>query len=118
MSPSPVYARGHPIRQRAFRRSRRVGVEGGVVAEQRRAIGADDLGGVAHVEVDMRMIERRQLALAHELPRADLDHRDAGGVVEMRNDPVRHVFVPHPAAVSVDCRAAPASNSSRRARRP
>ena len=33
------------------------------------------------------MIERRHLALAHELARADFDHRDAGGVVEVRNDP-------------------------------
>jgi hypothetical protein len=43
----------------------------------------------------MRVIERRQLALAHEFPRADLDDRDAWRIVEMRNDPLGHVFVPH-----------------------
>ena len=32
------------------------------------------------------MVERSQFPLAHELPRADLDHRDARGVVEVRND--------------------------------
>jgi hypothetical protein len=43
----------------------------------------------------MRVIERRQLALAHEFLRADLDDRDAWRIVEMRNDPLGHVFVPH-----------------------
>jgi hypothetical protein len=85
---------GHPIRQRALGRSRRMGVEAGIVAEQRGAIGTYDLGGVAHVQVDVGMIERRHLALAHEFARADLDHRDAGGVVEVRNDPVRHAVRP------------------------
>jgi hypothetical protein len=28
-------------------------------------------------------------------PRADLDDRDAWRIVEMRNDPLGHVFVPH-----------------------
>jgi hypothetical protein len=84
----------HPIRQRTLGRSRRMGVEAGIVAEQRGAIGTYDLGGVAHVQVDVGMIERRHLALAHEFARADLDHRDAGGVVEVRNDPVRHAVRP------------------------
>lgn len=39
----------------------------------------------------MRMIERRQFALAHELPRPDLDDRDARCVVEVRNDSLSHV---------------------------
>ena len=39
----------------------------------------------------MRMIEWRQFALAHELPRADLDDPDARRVVEMRNDSLGHV---------------------------
>ncbi len=39
----------------------------------------------------MRMIEWRQFAFAHELPRPDLDDRDAGRVVEVRNDPLGHV---------------------------
>ena len=34
----------------------------------------------------MRMIERRQLADAHEFARADLDDRNARRIVEMRND--------------------------------
>ncbi len=46
--------------------------------------------GVAHVEEDMRMVERRHLADAHELLGADLDDRHAGGVVEMGNDALRH----------------------------
>ena len=85
----------YPVGQCAFRRARRVGIERGVVAEQRRAIGTDDFGSVAHIEIYMRVIERRQLALAHEFPRADLDDRDAWRIVEMRNDPLGHVFVPH-----------------------
>src|SRR6478609_9274985 len=67
-----------------------MGVEGGIQTEQGRAIWTDDLGGVAHVEIDMGMVERRHFALAHELVRADLDHRDAGRVMEMRNDLVGH----------------------------
>src|ERR1700736_2666748 len=62
-------------RQRAVRRARGMGIEGGVVAEQCRAIGADDLGGVAHVEEHVRMVHWRQFPHAHELLRADLDDR-------------------------------------------
>jgi hypothetical protein len=55
----------------------------------------------------MRVIERSQFALAHELARADLDDRDARRVVEVRNDPLRHVVRP-PSAVAalpiVTCR--------------
>src|SRR5262245_26258331 len=74
----------------AFRRARRVGIERGIVAIERRAIRADDLGGVAHIEEHVRMVERRELPFAHELLRADLDHGHAGRVVEMGNDPVGH----------------------------
>ena len=35
-------------------------IERGVVAEQRRAVGADDLPVAAHVEIDVRVIEWRQ----------------------------------------------------------
>ena len=45
--------------QRAVRRPRRVRIERRIVAVERRAIGADDLVVVAHVEEDVRMIERR-----------------------------------------------------------
>jgi hypothetical protein len=38
----------------------------------------------------MRVIERRIGADAHEFLRADLDHGDAGIVVEVRNDMVGH----------------------------
>src|SRR6266508_6539620 len=81
---------GRRCRQRTFRRPCRVGIERRVVAIECRAIGADDLGGVAHVEEDVRMVERGRLADAHELPGADLDHRHARGVVEMGYVALRH----------------------------
>src|SRR5712671_1155568 len=74
----------------AFGRPRRTRVERGIVAVERRAIGADDLGVAAHVEKHMRMVVRRTGADAHELARPDLDHRNAGIVVEMGNDGFRH----------------------------
>src|SRR5262249_31148231 len=60
--------------QGAFGRPRRVRIERRIVAEQGRAVRADDLAVVAHVEEHVRMIERRQCADAHELLGADLDH--------------------------------------------
>src|SRR5215467_1531435 len=69
-------------------------LERGIVSEQRRAIGTDDLARIAHVEEHMRVIEWSQFTLAHELARADLDDRDARRVVEMRNDPLCHVLCP------------------------
>src|SRR5712691_3627829 len=80
---------GGLVRQRAFRRASLV-VERGIVTEQRRAIGADDLGRVAHVEIDMRVVKGRQFALAHEFVRPDLDHRHARRVVKVGNDLVGH----------------------------
>ena len=65
-------------------------IERRVEPVQRRAIGADDLVVVAEIEKNMRMIEGRIGADAHELLRADLDHRDASIVVEVRNDMVGH----------------------------
>jgi hypothetical protein len=61
------------------------------MTKQRRAIGTDDLGSVSHVKEYMRVIEWWQFANAHELPRADIDHRDAGSIVEVWNDGIRHV---------------------------
>jgi len=61
------------------------------VAKQRRAIGADDLAGVSHVEEHMWVIEGRQFADTHEFPRADLDHRDTRRIVKVRNDRISHV---------------------------
>jgi hypothetical protein len=78
------------VRERAFRRARGMWVEALVVAEQRRAIGADDLGGIAHVEKHVGMIERGLLAHAHEFMGADLDDGDTGGVVEVRNYSIGH----------------------------
>src|SRR5687768_6192469 len=76
--------------QGAGRRARRVGAERRIVPIERRAIRADDLGFIAHVEVHVRMVERRLRANALELARADLDHGHAGVVVEMRNDVLNH----------------------------
>lgn len=69
-------------------------VELGVVAEQRGAIFADDFGIVAHVAEDMRMVEGRPCADAHEFLGSDLDHRNTGIVLEMRNDVIGHIAEP------------------------
>ena len=76
--------------QCAFRRPRRVRLERRIVAVERRAIGADIFGVVAHVAEHMGMVERRLGADAHEFPGADVDHGNAGVVVEVGNDRVRH----------------------------
>src|SRR5882757_3913747 len=83
---------GDLVLQHAFRRPGLAGAEVGGVAIQRRAIGTDDLVVVAEIEEHMRVIERRVGADAHELLRADLDDRNAGIVVEVRNDVIGHVF--------------------------
>src|SRR6478609_2427549 len=72
---------GHPVLQDAFRRTGFAGLQVGGEAVQRRAVGADDLVVIAEVEEDVRMIERRVGAHAHELLRADLDDGDTGIVV-------------------------------------
>jgi hypothetical protein len=76
--------------QYAFRRARLVGRQRGVVAIERRAIGAHILNVLARVAEDMRMVLWRQRTDAHEFLGADLDERNAGLVVEMRNDFVCH----------------------------
>ena len=73
-------------------------IERGIVPVERRAIRTDDFGVVAHVEKDMRVIERGQGAHAHELPGADFDHRNARLIVKMGNDGVRHGRIPIRAA--------------------
>jgi hypothetical protein len=45
---------------------------------------------VAHVAIDMRVIERRQGPDAHKFPSADLDDRNAEVIVEVRDDGVCH----------------------------
>ena len=69
---------------------RQVMIELGIVAIERRAIFADDLVVVAHVAEDVRMVEGRLRPDAHEFTGPDLDHRDAGVVVEMRYGVVGH----------------------------
>jgi hypothetical protein len=71
---------------------RRVGVERRIVPIQRRAVRADDLPIVAHIEEDMRMIVRGLGANAHELAGADLDDSDTRIVVEVRDDMFGHDF--------------------------
>jgi hypothetical protein len=77
-------------------RSRRIGL---VAPRADRARGradtalsnrADDLVVAAHVEKNVRMIEWRFRAHAHEFARTNFDLRQARVVVKMRNDMVRH----------------------------
>src|SRR6266702_1073326 len=65
-------------------------VERRIVTIQRRAIRADRLAVVAHIDENMRVIERRRRADAHEFLGADLDHCYPGIVVEMRDNVIRH----------------------------
>ena len=60
------------------------------VTKQGRAIGADDLVVVAQIEKNMRVIERRIGAHTHELLRTDLNERNAGIIVKVRNDMIGH----------------------------
>lgn len=60
----------------------------------RRAIRADRVIRVAHVDENMRMIEWGKGAHAHEFLRADPDTRDAGLIVEMRSAVVCHRKIP------------------------
>src|SRR6476619_721002 len=83
---------GGLVLQDAFRRPGFASSKVGGKTVERRAIRADDLVVVAEIEKHVRMVERRIGAHAHELLRADLDYRDAGVVVEMRDDMVRHSF--------------------------
>src|SRR4051812_35059916 len=81
---------GRLVLHDAFRRTGFTRLQIGGEAVQRRAVGADDLVVIAEVEEDVRMIERRIGAHAHELLRADLDDGDTGIVVEVRDDMVGH----------------------------
>ena len=67
-------------------------VEGGIAAIKGRAIGANDLLVVAHVEKDVGMVERGRCANAHEFLGADLDRGNARIVVKMWYKMVGHVF--------------------------
>src|SRR3954467_14672953 len=85
---------GDPVLEHAFRGPRFAGAKVGGVTIERRAVRTDDLVVVAGIEEHMRMGERRIGAHAHELLRADLDHRDAGVVMEVRDDMVGHCILP------------------------
>lgn len=65
-------------------------VERRVITIERRAIGTDDLAVIAHVAENMRMIHRRPGAHAHEFLGTDLDNRNAGIIVEVRNNVIGH----------------------------
>src|SRR5690242_8525235 len=54
------------VGQRAFRRTRCMWVERGIMTEKRRAIRADDLVLIPHVEEHVGMIEWRLSADTHE----------------------------------------------------
>ena len=71
----------------------RVGLGGGkrrVVDIERRAIGTHDLAVAAHVQIDMRVIERRLGANALKFLRADLYAFETGVVLEVGDDTIRH----------------------------
>jgi hypothetical protein len=55
-----------------------------------RAIGTDRILIIAHVDEDMRMIERRQGTDAHEFLGANAHLRDTRLIVEMRRSVVGH----------------------------
>ena len=61
-------------------------LQGRIVDEKGRAIGADDLPLRAHIEVDMGMVERRARAHALEFLDADADLADAAIVDEMGDE--------------------------------
>lgn len=56
-----------------------------VVAIKRRAVGTDFFVVVAHIDEDMRMIERNGSARAHEFLDANFDHAMTAIVLEVRN---------------------------------
>jgi UTP-glucose-1-phosphate uridylyltransferase len=64
-----------------------------VVQKERRAIGADDLRLVPHIEIDVRVIERRRRPHALELLDADPDPVDALVVHQMRHEGLGHEVV-------------------------
>ncbi len=69
-------------------------VQGRVVDVERRAIGADGFRALAHVDENVRMVEGRQGADAHEAMRADFHARQAGLIVEVRRGVVSHIRIP------------------------
>ena len=66
------------------------------MAIERRAVWTYHFGVIAHIEENMRMIERRGGADTHKLPGTDFDHRHAGIIVKVGNDVVRHGVIEAP----------------------
>lgn len=56
-----------------------------VITIERRAVGADLFIVIAHIDEDMRMIERHGCARAHEFLDADFDHAMSAVVLEVGN---------------------------------
>jgi len=61
-----------------------MGAQTGIEMEQRRAIGADDVTGIAHVEVNVWVILRRHSPNALELAAANADDRHPNFIVKLR----------------------------------
>ena len=55
-----------------------------IETEERRAIGANDLAGIAHIEVDMWVILRRLIPNALELTAANAHDRHPDFIVKLR----------------------------------
>lgn len=81
------------VSQCAFRGPRLEEVEFGVVTIEGRAVGADDFLLAPHIQEDVRMVEGRQCADAHEALGADLDDGDAQIVMEMGNRVFCHDYI-------------------------
>lgn len=67
------------------------GLQRRIVAIERGTVGADLLVLVAHIDEDMRVIERNGCPRAHEFLDADLDHAVSAVVLEVRNCVAGHV---------------------------
>ena len=70
--------------------NRFAGAELRIVLVEGRAIGTDRLGCGPHVDEDMRVIERRKRADAHEFLRAHANLGEARLVVKMRRYVIGH----------------------------
>jgi hypothetical protein len=84
-------SRASDIRQGAFGRASGVRIEIRIMAIVGGAVRTDDFVLIAHVEIHMRMIEGRLGPDAHEFMGADFNDRDAGVIVKVRDDVLRHV---------------------------
>src|SRR5690606_31368605 len=87
----PLSASGSARRIEAASRLGLVCLQLWIVDIERRTIAADDLVAVAHVYVDVGMVQRRRGAHAFEFLDADFDLGMAGIVVEMRCRMSRHL---------------------------